>query len=153
MMTLVECYICKQLISPSQLRVDFNVAPDAASGGSMRPAHSECYYKRATPPAPAAVGESDRERAERVVATWAGNPNYITITRPLLVDGIAAEFAAVRATAPAPQDDAAEVERVAEALWRSMSRPSLGIWADMLDEYKEQWRVGARATLAAMGRR
>lgn len=47
-----------------------------------------------------------------------------------------------------------DVEKVARAIWMA-SRPinPAGIlnWDAMLDEYKEQWRVYARAALSALG--
>jgi hypothetical protein len=44
------------------------------------------------------------------------------------------------------------VEKVAEAIWASMNHPALKglVYADILDEYKEQWREVARAALATI---
>jgi hypothetical protein len=53
---------------------------------------------------------------------------------------------------PAAARDEAMVEKVAEAIWASMNHPALKglVYADILDEYKEQWREVARAALATI---
>jgi hypothetical protein len=65
----------------------------------------------------------------------------------------AAVYRAMLAAAPAapeaPSD--AVVERVAEALWRWMNRPSRKqSWFLFNEGVREQWREGARAALAAL---